>query len=242
MVLNWRYRYCNWILRYFSSTFYTGNPAQSIASTMASRRTIRKLSGLFLLILMMINQTMLAPVNDDQATRRIHLQSALTIRENFICKQPQQRAYNLRELMQHLPSERTRQPVYIVLKRCDKYSGCCRSPDLSCAPVESSIYYEDIEIEMMSLAINADKKAPRERWIRVKQHGECTCQINDNQIDNEPPVVEILWSLRSPLDLSIQYWGRLKNSRVRQCLWAGFFGFFSCTVFGLREKPSAHWS
>lgn len=94
--------------------------------------------------------------------------------------------------MQHLPSEKTRQPVYIVLKRCDSHSGCCRSPDLSCAPVESSIYYEEIEIEMLSLAVNTKKKVDQ-RWIKVKQHGECACKIVDaNQIDTEPPVIDIL--------------------------------------------------
>ncbi|XP_032663418.1 uncharacterized protein LOC116840621 [Odontomachus brunneus] len=163
---------------------------------MENRPTTGMFLRFLLLILTIVNQTMLAPANhhsgNQHVARRIDLQSAISIRKNFTCKEPQQRAYNLRDLMQHLPSERTRQPVYIVLKRCDSYSGCCRSADLSCIPVESSIYYEDIEIEMSSLAMTTKRKADH-RWIRVKQHGECICKIVDaNQTDTEPPVIQIL--------------------------------------------------
>ncbi|EFN88235.1 uncharacterized protein LOC105192042 [Harpegnathos saltator] len=149
--------------------------------------------GLFLMLILTINQMMLAPAShpsDQQhsAARRIHLMTALEASRNFTCKTPQLRAYNLRDLMQHLPSESVRQPVYIVLKRCDSHSGCCLSPDLSCAPVDSSIYYEELEIEVRSLITNSRRKV----WIKVEQHGKCSCKLNTSQRDNEPPSIEIL--------------------------------------------------
>lgn len=65
------------------------------------------------------------------------------------------------------------QPAYIVLKRCDVHSGCCTNPDSSCKPVVSSIYYEEVEIQILSL----ETKGIRRQWIMAEQHGNCSCEI-----------------------------------------------------------------
>ncbi|XP_014488179.1 PREDICTED: snake venom vascular endothelial growth factor toxin ICPP-like [Dinoponera quadriceps] len=152
--------------------------------------TRRSFLRLLLLVLTAIGQTSPAPTHSDHRpleTKRTHLHTVLEATKNFICKKSQPRAYSLMDLMQHLPSESARRPVYIVLKRCDSYAGCCNSPDLSCAPVESSIYYEEMEIVMSSLKTNSSRRT----WIRVRQHGECSCELSTGQKEPEPSI-EIL--------------------------------------------------
>ncbi|KAG7205376.1 hypothetical protein KM043_007372 [Ampulex compressa] len=108
-------------------------------------------------------------------TRRINLPLAVEASRKFACKEPQQRAYNLKDLTQGMyrnPGESAVQPVYVVLKRCDGYAGCCRSPDMSCTPIKSLVYYEEIQIETWNLVTNDTKR----QWIKVEQHGNCTCE------------------------------------------------------------------
>ncbi|XP_011866767.1 PREDICTED: platelet-derived growth factor subunit A-like [Vollenhovia emeryi] len=126
-------------------------------------------------------------------SRRIHLPRAMEASKKFLCREPQSRAYNLRDLIHNMqPSESVNQPVYIVVKRCDSHSGCCVSPDLSCAPVQSSIYHEDMQVEVWSLLTNSTRKA----WIRIEQHGRCSCEISSVserfREDTRPPSVQIL--------------------------------------------------
>ncbi|XP_053980852.1 uncharacterized protein LOC128877512 [Hylaeus volcanicus] len=145
------------------------------------------------------NMVLSAAVNSgghhQQVSRRIHLPRAVNMSKKFTCGEPQSRAYNLRDLMQNVhknPSESAIQPVYIVLKRCDGHSGCCMSSDMSCSPVESSIYYEEMEIEIWSLETNSTRR----QWIRVEQHGRCSCQvttINDRyQLEHQQPNVILI--------------------------------------------------
>ncbi|XP_076174824.1 uncharacterized protein LOC143150439 [Ptiloglossa arizonensis] len=140
------------------------------------------------------NMVLSAAENDDvhhhRVTRRIHLPRNVDISRKFACREPQSRAYNLRDLMQDVhqnPGESAIQPVYIVLKRCDGHSGCCTSPDMSCSPVESLIYYEEMEIEIWSLETNRTRR----QWIRIEQHGRCSCEmttINDrHQQEHQQP-------------------------------------------------------
>ncbi|XP_066587237.1 uncharacterized protein [Prorops nasuta] len=127
--------------------------------------------------------------------RRIHLPKGLEMSRKFACKEPQSRAYNLRDLMQRHhqnAGETANQPIYIVLKRCDLHSGCCRSPDMSCTPVESDVYFEDFEIEVWSLYNNDTRR----QWIRVAQHGSCYCEEtnanNRTQLEKENPQVLLI--------------------------------------------------
>lgn len=169
-----------------------------MGSVMEVRRIRQSLFLLSILILTVIEQMMLFVMahHDSQhyhITRRIHLLHAVTNAKKFLCREPQMRAYNLRDLVQNLhPSESANQPVYIVLKRCDSHAGCCVSPDLSCMPVRSSIYYEEIEIEVWSLETNRTRR----EWIRVEQHSNCSCEIsNANERlshDTQLPSVKVL--------------------------------------------------
>ncbi|XP_043260126.1 uncharacterized protein LOC122401816 [Colletes gigas] len=134
-------------------------------------------------------------VHHHRVTRRIHLPRAVDTSKKFICREPQSRAYNLRDLMQNVhknSGESAIQPVYIVLKRCDGHSGCCMSPDMSCSLVESSIYYEEMEIEIWSLETNGTRR----QWIRIEQHGRCACEvttINDRyQLEYQRPNVTLI--------------------------------------------------
>lgn len=133
--------------------------------------------------------------NHHRVARRIHLPRAVDTSRKFVCKEPQPRAYNLKDLMQNVhqnPGESAIQPVYIVLKRCDGHSGCCMSPDMSCSPIETAIYYEEIEIEIWSLETNGTRR----QWIRVEQHGKCTCEvttINDRyRLEHQLPNVTLI--------------------------------------------------
>nr|XP_031825959.1 uncharacterized protein LOC116424124 [Nomia melanderi] len=108
--------------------------------------------------------------------RRINLPRAVNMIRSFTCVEPQSRAYNLRDLMQNVQQntgDSVMQPAYIVLKRCDVHSGCCTNPDRSCKPVVSSIYYEEVETQILSL----ETKGIRKQWITVEQHGNCSCEI-----------------------------------------------------------------
>lgn len=125
---------------------------------------------------------------------RITLSDAVKESKSFVCKEPQFRAYNLKDLMQNVhqnPGESAIQPVYIVLKRCDGHSGCCTSSDMSCLPVESAISYQEIEIEVWSL-----ENSKRRQWIRVEQHGKCSCEIttiNDRyQLEHQQPNITLI--------------------------------------------------
>ena len=114
--------------------------------------------------------------NYHRSGRRINLTHAVKMSQKFVCKEPQSRAYNLRDLMWDIhqnSGESPVKPVYIVLKRCDGHSGCCTSPDMSCSPMRSAIYYDEIEIEVSSLVLG--NTIPR--WIRVEQHGKCFCDV-----------------------------------------------------------------
>ncbi|XP_012270422.1 uncharacterized protein LOC105694382 [Orussus abietinus] len=127
--------------------------------------------------------------------RRIHLPRAVEMSRKFPCKEPQPRAYHLRDLMQTVhqnPGESANQPVYIVLKRCDVHSGCCMSPDMSCTPVKNASYFEELEIEIWSLENNKTRR----QWIRVEQHGKCTCEVATSnerkRLEHERPFVDSL--------------------------------------------------
>lgn len=154
--------------------------------------------------------------------RRINLSRVIDATKRFPCEEPQLRAYNLRDLVYGLqPSESANQPVYIVLKRCDSHAGCCVSPDLSCAPVQSSIYYEEMEIEIWSLLTNSTMKI----WIKVEQHGRCSCEISSTserlRDDVLPPKIEMLWYFRA-VDLAARQDGRLGLSIIGtslQTMW-----------------------
>lgn len=158
----------------------------------------RSLLRLLILILTTVDQMMVLATHHGghhhRMSRRIHLTRAMEATKRFLCREPQSRAYNLRDLVQNMhPSESANQPVYIVLKRCDSHSGCCVSPDLSCTPVQSSIYYEEMEIEVWSLLTNSTRRA----WIKVEQHGRCTCEISNAterlRTDIQLPSIQILW-------------------------------------------------
>lgn len=118
-------------------------------------------------------------------------------RKGFLCKVPQERAYNLQDLMQSLnlqnPGESANQPAYVVLKRCDVHSGCCQSPDKSCSPKPSSTYYDDVQIELWSVEA---EKGMRKQWIRVEQHGECSCEVTNSserqRLETQKPNVTVL--------------------------------------------------
>ncbi|EFN70081.1 hypothetical protein EAG_07476 [Camponotus floridanus] len=164
---------------------------------MKSRSMKRSLLRLLILILTTVDQMMVLATHHGghhhRMSRRIHLTRAMEATKRFLCREPQSRAYNLRDLVQSMhPSESANQPVYIVLKRCDSHSGCCVSPDLSCTPVQSSIYYEEMEVEVWSLLTNSTRRA----WIKVEQHDKCTCEISNAterlRTDIQPPSIQIL--------------------------------------------------
>ncbi|XP_011695257.1 PREDICTED: platelet-derived growth factor subunit A-like [Wasmannia auropunctata] len=151
---------------------------------------------LLILILTTVDQTLVVLTahhggHHHRVPRRIHLPRAMEATKKFLCREPQSRAYNLRDLVQN-PSESVNQPVYIVVKRCDNHSGCCVSPDLSCGPVHSLIYHEDMEVEVWSLLTNSTRRV----WIRIEQHDRCSCEIsnakNRTREDTQPPSVQIL--------------------------------------------------
>jgi len=151
---------------------------------------------LLILILTTLDQTMVvltAHHGGHRVPRRIHLPRAIEATKRFPCREPQSRAYNLIDLVHNMqPSESVNRPVYIVVKKCDSHSGCCVSPDLSCAPVQSSIYHEDMEIEVQSLLTNNTRRV----WIRTEQHGRCSCEISNTsdrfREDTQPPSIQIL--------------------------------------------------
>ncbi|XP_024881569.1 uncharacterized protein LOC112460879 [Temnothorax curvispinosus] len=159
-------------------------------------RPRESLLRLLILILTAVDQTMVTAHHDGhhhRASGRIHLPRAMEATKKFLCREPQSRAYNLRDLVHNMqPSESVNRPVYIVVKKCDSHTGCCVSPDLSCAPVRSSIYHEDMEVEVWSLLTNSTKKV----WIRIEQHGRCSCEISsagERLIeDTQPPNIQIL--------------------------------------------------
>ncbi|XP_070148772.1 uncharacterized protein [Polyergus mexicanus] len=165
---------------------------------MKSRSMKRSLLRLLILILTTVDQIMVVLAthhggHHHLVSRRIHLSRAMEATKKFLCREPQSRAYNLRDLMQSMhPSESANQPVYIVSKRCDSHSGCCVSPDLSCTPVQTSIYYEEMEVEVWSLLTNSTRRA----WIRIEQHGRCSCEISNAterlRTDIQLPGIQIL--------------------------------------------------
>ncbi|KAH0950842.1 hypothetical protein HN011_008079 [Eciton burchellii] len=162
---------------------------------MKDKSSRRSLLRLFILILTM-HQTLIILAThhgSHRVSRKIHLLRAMEATKIFLCRDPQSRSYNVRDVMQGMQSsESPNRPVYIVLKRCDSHSGCCTSPDLSCAPVQSSIYHEEMEVEVWSLLTNSTRKI----WIRVEQHGRCSCEISNSsdrlKADIQPPAIEIL--------------------------------------------------
>ncbi|XP_012542322.1 platelet-derived growth factor subunit A [Monomorium pharaonis] len=165
---------------------------------MKGRQTRESFLRLLILILTTVDQTMVVLTahhgsHHHQVSRKIHLPRAMEATKKFLCKDPQSRAYNLRDLVHSMQSsESVSQPVYIVVKKCDSHSGCCVSPDLSCAPVQSSIYHEDMEVEVWSLRTNSTRRA----WIRIEQHGKCSCEISSaserHREDTRSPNIQIL--------------------------------------------------
>lgn len=204
-------------IRWSSWPAQSGNPGSllqlglRVHVTLLSRgeerteRTMRSgprgsLLRLLILILTATDQTMVVLAarhggHHHPVQRRIHLPRAMEATKKFLCREPQSRAYNLRDLVHSMqPSESVNQPVYIVVKKCDSHSGCCVSPDLSCAPVQSLIYHEDMEVEVWSLLTNSTRKV----WVRIEQHGRCSCEISSAserlREDTRPPNIQILWS------------------------------------------------
>lgn len=161
-----------------------------------------RISLLKLVILVpLVNMVLLREANGEghhhhhHRIARIHFLSAVNSSKKFACKEPQSRAYHLKDLMQNVnpnPAESSNQPIYIVLKRCDGHSGCCNSSDMSCSPVQSSIYYEEVEIELWNIVTNKTRR----QWIRVEQHGKCSCEIttgNDRyQMEHQQPNVVLI--------------------------------------------------
>jgi len=168
---------------------------ESVESTMKGKSSRKSLLRLFILILAMHQTTIVLTTHHgshQRVSRKIHLSRAMENTKIFLCRDPQSRSYNVRDLVQGMQSsESPNRPVYIVLKRCDSHSGCCTSPDLSCAPVQSSIYHEEIELEVWSLLTNSTRKT----WIGVEQHGKCSCEISnpsDRLKADQPPTIRIL--------------------------------------------------
>lgn len=111
--------------------------------------------------------------------------------EDFPCGEPQSRSYNLRDLMStvHEYHESVNYPLFIVSKRCDKHSGCCKSFTMSCMPIKSAIYYDKMEIEIHSILFNGTRK----QWIQIEQHGLCSCKdiTLDKPIYSTPTITMI---------------------------------------------------
>ncbi|XP_076247075.1 uncharacterized protein LOC143187028 [Calliopsis andreniformis] len=160
-----------------------------------------RISLLKLVILIYLTSMVFSRVTNEEGrhhhhrSTRIHYSNAVSMSRKFVCKEPQPRAYHLNDLIQKIqpnPAESASQPIYIVLKRCDGHSGCCYSSDMSCSPVQSSIYYEELEILMWNLVINKTRK----QWIKVEQHGECSCEfttISDRyEMEHQQPEVILL--------------------------------------------------
>lgn len=165
---------------------------------MKSRSMKRSLLRLLFLILTTVDQMMVVLAthhggHHHRTPRKTHLSRTMEATKRFPCREPQLRAYNLRDLMQSMhPSESPNQPAYIVLKRCDSHSGCCVSPDLSCMPVQSWIYHEKMEVEVWSLLTNSTRR----QWIKVEQHDKCGCEISNaterHKTDIQLPSIQIL--------------------------------------------------
>ncbi|KAF7396607.1 platelet-derived growth factor subunit A-like [Vespula maculifrons] len=151
---------------------------------------------LFILITPILSNTAQSMATNNKShhhrtPKRLNFSRSLEPSENFLCGEPQSRSYNLRDLMQtvHTNSEIVNFPLYIVSKRCDVHSGCCKSFNMSCTPVESAIYHDEIEIEIESLQTNRTRK----QWIRIEQHGECICAVtNSDQRNYSTPNIEML--------------------------------------------------
>lgn len=197
--------------------------SKSVVSTMKGRLMRRSLLRFLILILTTMDQMMLAPATHHgrhhRTSGRIHLSRAVEATKRFFCREPQLRAYNLRDIVHLQSSDSVNQPVYIMLKRCDSHAGCCVSPDLSCALVQSSVYHEEIEIEVWSLVTNSTRRV----WIRVEQHGRCACEIMNTseklRAVTQPPNIEILWFRKIFLRISIWHWGKkVERLRVRRAI------------------------
>lgn len=133
--------------------------------------------------------------NIDHLPRKISFNQGINYSRVFACSEPQPRAYNLQDLMEgvHLNlAESPSYPVYIILKRCDVHTGCCPSSDLSCSPVTSSNYTEEVEIKIGSVGTRNNKRT----WIRVEHHGKCECKVtsvNDRICqENQRPLIVFL--------------------------------------------------
>ena len=133
---------------------------------------------------------LILPTSADQT-----LIQAVQISRNFSCKEPQLRAYNLQDLMQEViqnSAETPTHPAYIVLKRCDAHTGCCHTTEMSCSPVTSSNYFENVEIRIWNVETNETKNI----WIKIEQHRKCVCEeinISDRIVqENLRPQIEIL--------------------------------------------------
>lgn len=169
---------------------------------MKSRWLRSSLLRLTIIILSILDNTILSTTMTSGGTthhhRRIQLPRSVDALRKFTCRDAQSRAYHLKDLMQQSvyqnSDESANQPVYIVLKRCDGHSGCCMSPDMSCSPIASAIYYEEMEIEIWSFQTNDTRR----QWIRVEQHGKCSCEVtttNDRyQLEHKQPNVTLISS------------------------------------------------
>ncbi|XP_057328125.1 uncharacterized protein LOC130669330 [Microplitis mediator] len=109
----------------------------------------------------------------------LHLPAVERARK-FRCTEPQPRAYHLKDLMDSqglLESNETPNlPAYLVIRRCDGYSGCCASPEMMCMPLEDSIEHEELDVQFWS--VNT-KKFTFKR-ITVEQHHNCSCEPANN--------------------------------------------------------------
>lgn len=176
-----------------SACFWTRKPARTDDKRQISMGSLLRF---LILILAVVDQTIVVLAHHGshhRVSRKVHLSRAVEAIKKFPCREPQSRAYNLRDLVHSMQSsESVNQPVYVVLKRCDSHSGCCISPDLSCAPVQSSIYHEEMEVEVWSLKTNSTRKV----WIKIEQHGRCSCEISSAsgrfKEDTQPPSIQIL--------------------------------------------------
>lgn len=164
---------------------------------------------LLIIVLTTVNDSLLvlstpaSSVNRLSEHNRISMPRAVATSRKFPCREPQPRAYHLRDLVQSMkllnPGDSANQPIYIVVKRCDGHSGCCMSSDMTCTPVGNLTYHEDVEIEVWSLRSNESRR----QWISVEQHAKCSCELTNSderaKLETQKPNVMIVSD--SPSDL-----------------------------------------
>ncbi|XP_044005934.1 uncharacterized protein LOC122850957 [Aphidius gifuensis] len=100
--------------------------------------------------------------------------------KNFLCHDPQSRAYHISDLIAEQinltknyqsSSSWTFSPAYLVINRCDGYSGCCEAHQ-ACMPKTKE--FENITIAYQSLDINSSEKLKK---FQIEKHIICFCNL-----------------------------------------------------------------